>query len=94
MFALNQVSRGRSIKSGAEFPEKFKPLVNKFVSRAQTIDKTMPGMDPNTVLINYYQEGATFKWHRVSQALSPPYLTGFRGSRISKNKTRASHCFL
>eukprot|EP01127_Copromyxa_protea_P001833 TRINITY_DN11742_c0_g1_i1.p1 TRINITY_DN11742_c0_g1~~TRINITY_DN11742_c0_g1_i1.p1 ORF type:complete len:271 (-),score=45.07 TRINITY_DN11742_c0_g1_i1:162-974(-) len=67
MMALNQVTRGRVIKHGSEFPDRFKPLVEKFVKKARMVDKTMPDMEPNTVLMNYYQEGATFKWHKDSE---------------------------
>eukprot|EP01126_Amoeba_proteus_P053803 TRINITY_DN6579_c0_g2_i14.p1 TRINITY_DN6579_c0_g2~~TRINITY_DN6579_c0_g2_i14.p1 ORF type:complete len:183 (-),score=28.12 TRINITY_DN6579_c0_g2_i14:618-1166(-) len=64
---LNQGTRGRVIKQTNEFPEQFDSLVKQYLSMAMNVDKTIPSMEPNTVLINYYQEGAQFKWHKDSE---------------------------
>ena len=37
------------------------------VSLARAATDTMPGMNPTTVLVNFYKENAQFKWHRDSE---------------------------
>ena len=34
---------------------------------AQSVDKAVTDMSPNTVLINFYKENADFKWHKDSE---------------------------
>jgi len=64
---LNQGTRGRVIKSASIFPEKFRELCLEMLEKAKAADPTLPNMDPNTVLLNYYNEKASFKWHRDSE---------------------------
>jgi len=64
---LNQGTRGRVIKSANVFPEEFRELCLKMLEKARALDQTIPNMDPNTILINYYNEKASFKWHKDSE---------------------------
>eukprot|EP01124_Arcella_intermedia_P034090 TRINITY_DN8386_c0_g1_i1.p1 TRINITY_DN8386_c0_g1~~TRINITY_DN8386_c0_g1_i1.p1 ORF type:complete len:185 (+),score=35.75 TRINITY_DN8386_c0_g1_i1:554-1108(+) len=64
---LNQGSRGRVIKDASIFPDKFVTLCQHYLQRAREIDKSLPSMTPNTILINYYNEKASFKWHKDSE---------------------------
>jgi len=64
---LNQGSRGRVIKSANLFPEKFRNLCSLYAAKARELDPTIPVMNPDTVLINYYNEKAHFKWHMDSE---------------------------
>jgi len=67
VMVLNQGTRGRVIKEIGSFPEEFKTLVLNLLDKARQVDPSLPTMDPNTVLINYYNEKATFKWHKDSE---------------------------
>jgi len=37
------------------------------LEKARSSDSTLPTMDPNTALLNYYNEKAHFKWHKDSE---------------------------
>lgn len=67
-FVLNQGNRGRVIISPDTFPtsERFRTLCLTLLESARAVDTTLPMMEPNTALINYYNEKAFFKWHKVS----------------------------
>jgi len=68
------LQRGRVILGMEEFPPRFKQLCMDCVAAAQAADpKHMPSMNPTTALVNFYKEGAQFKWHRVR----PRYLRRF-----------------
>jgi alkylated DNA repair dioxygenase AlkB len=64
---LNMGKRGRVIEPMAAFPDKLRKMCKKFAEKAKEIDPTMPDMDPNTLLINFYNDNASFKWHRDSE---------------------------
>ena len=65
---LNQGTRGRVILGIEEFPEKLRQLCMDCVAAAQKVDPAnMPTLNPTTVLVNFYKEGAQFKWHRDSE---------------------------
>mmetsp|Transcript_15499 Transcript_15499/g.37503 ORF Transcript_15499/g.37503 Transcript_15499/m.37503 type:complete len:458 (-) Transcript_15499:2131-3504(-) len=65
---LNQGTRGRVILSIDTFPDKLRQLVMDCVTSAQAADPgNIPGMKPTTALVNFYKEGAQFKWHRDSE---------------------------
>jgi len=66
-FVLNQGTRGRVIKSAGEFPAQFNEVCLQMLEKACSADSTLPKMEPNTVLINYYNERAHFKWHKDSE---------------------------
>ena len=64
---LNQGTRGRVILPADAFPERLTELCMECVSLARAATDTMPGMNPTTVLVNFYKENAQFKWHRDSE---------------------------
>ena len=64
---LNQGTRGRVILPKDAFPERLTTLCMECVSLARAATDTMPGMNPTTVLVNFYKENAQFKWHRDSE---------------------------
>lgn len=64
---LNQGSRGRMILDVDAFPETLRDMCADAVSAAQAVDAEMPGFNPTTVLVNFYKEGAEFKWHKDSE---------------------------
>ena len=68
---LNQGTRGRVILGMDAFPDdKLRQLCIDCVRAAAAADPgehAMPAMNPTTVLVNFYKEGAQFKWHRDSE---------------------------
>lgn len=66
---LNQGTRGRVILPFSDFPERLARVVRGCVRCAQTADSctNVPDMNPTTALVNFYKEGAKFKWHRDSE---------------------------
>jgi len=66
-FILNQGTRGRVIKSIQDFPVQFTDLCLRMLDIACAADSTLPRLEPNTVLLNYYNEKAYFKWHKDSE---------------------------
>lgn len=67
MFKLNMGTRGRMIDSTSSFPPRFAELCVQCLRAAQEVDDTMPDMEPNTNLINFYKPDANFKWHKDSE---------------------------
>ena len=75
MFKLNQGSRGRVILSVDDFApaladtESFdlRATCARAVEVARAVDGTMPKFNPTTVLVNFYKDGAEFKWHKDSE---------------------------
>ena len=66
---LNQGTRGRVILPTDAFPDKLAQIVHDCVKCAQLADSEthVPDMKPTTALVNFYKEGAQFKWHRDSE---------------------------
>ena len=66
---LNQGSRGRMILHADDFDAegKLKALCAEAVSTSQAVDAAMPEFDATTVLVNFYKDGAEFKWHKDSE---------------------------
>ncbi len=66
---LNQGTRGRVIKAVDDFPgETLKELCGEAVRVARDADASLPsGFNPTTVLVNFYKDGAEFKWHKDSE---------------------------
>jgi alkylated DNA repair dioxygenase AlkB len=66
---LNQGTRGRVILPTDAFPDKLAQIVHDCVKCAQLADSPthVPDMNPTTALVNFYKEGAQFKWHRDSE---------------------------
>lgn len=65
---LNQGTRGRVILGMEDFPDRLRQLCLDCVGEAQRADPAhVPSMNPTTVLVNFYKEGAQFKWHRDSE---------------------------
>ena len=66
---LNQGTRGRVIKAVDDFPgETLKELCGEAVRVARVADASLPsGFNPTTVLVNFYKDGAEFKWHKDSE---------------------------
>jgi len=64
---LNMGKRGRVIESMGMFPVKFKELCDTYLTKARAVDPSLPPNDVNTLLINFYSPGATFKWHKDSE---------------------------
>jgi alkylated DNA repair dioxygenase AlkB len=66
---LNQGTRGRVILPTDAFPDKLAQIVHDCVKCAQLADSAthVPDMNPTTALVNFYKEGAQFKWHRDSE---------------------------
>ena len=69
MLRLNQGTRGRVILPTDAFPDKLAQIVHDCVKCAQLADSEthVPDMNPTTALVNFYKEGAQFKWHRDSE---------------------------
>jgi len=65
---LNQGTRGRVILDVDAFPDgELEALCARAVDAAQNVDKAMPDFNPTTVLVNFYKDGAEFKWHKDSE---------------------------
>jgi len=64
---LNMGKRGRVIEPMDLFPPKFKELCDFYLTKAMSVDPTVPTNDVNTLLINFYSPGGTFKWHKDSE---------------------------
>jgi alkylated DNA repair dioxygenase AlkB len=66
---LNQGSRGRMILHADDFDDegKLKALCAEAVSTSRAADDAMPEFDATTVLVNFYKDGAEFKWHKDSE---------------------------
>lgn len=65
---LNQGTRGRVILDVDAFPDgELEALCARAVDAAQNIDESMPDFNPTTVLVNFYKDGAEFKWHKDSE---------------------------
>jgi len=67
LFKLNMGTRGRMIDTTSSFPSRFSELCVECLRAAQKLDDTMPDMEPNTLLINFYKPNANFKWHKDSE---------------------------
>ena len=67
LYKLNQGNRGRLIDAIGQFPPHWPELCRGYVSSALNVDPTMPTMDPTTVLVNFYNQKASFKWHKDSE---------------------------
>jgi hypothetical protein len=68
-FKLNQGSRGRMILEPDAFPDGILTrLCADAVTTACAADDDMPTkMNPTTCLVNFYKDGAEFKWHKDSE---------------------------
>ena len=65
---LNQGSRGRMILTPEAFPgDALREMCAEAVRAAQKVDDAMPDMNPTTCLVNFYKDGAEFKWHKDSE---------------------------
>eukprot|EP01059_Diplonema_ambulator_P011097 TRINITY_DN21068_c0_g1_i1.p2 TRINITY_DN21068_c0_g1~~TRINITY_DN21068_c0_g1_i1.p2 ORF type:complete len:289 (+),score=42.82 TRINITY_DN21068_c0_g1_i1:57-869(+) len=64
---LNQGNRGRIIHPIADFTEIFREECLRCLEIAMKEDKTLPPMDPSTVLVNFYNQKGNFKWHKDSE---------------------------
>ena len=66
---LNQGTRGRVVLPMDAFPSRLREIVLECVRAAQAADskRNVPDMRPTTALVNFYKEGARFKWHRDSE---------------------------
>ena len=68
---LNQGTRGRVILDADAFPPRLRNLCLECVALAAgataSHEHPMPTMNPTTTLVNFYKEGASFKWHRDSE---------------------------
>ena len=68
-FKLNQGSRGRMILEPDAFPDGIlTQMCEDAVAAACAADAEMPtNMNPTTCLVNFYKDGAEFKWHKDSE---------------------------
>mmetsp|Transcript_16461 Transcript_16461/g.22756 ORF Transcript_16461/g.22756 Transcript_16461/m.22756 type:complete len:341 (-) Transcript_16461:15-1037(-) len=64
---LNMGSRGRLVEHIDSFPQHFAQICQQCLEIGQGYDKSLTGMTPNTVLVNFYKDNAQFKWHRDSE---------------------------
>ena len=64
---LNQGNRGRIIHDVNAFPAFVTDACLQYVSLAREADGTIPPMNPTTVLVNFYNQKGTFKWHRDTE---------------------------
>lgn len=90
---LNQGTRGRVIKPATEFPNKLGQLCSTWVEKARALDPSIPPMTPNTVLVNFYNEKAHFKWHKVKMMVLVLIIFRILKIHCSSKRTKENRLF-
>ncbi|KAK3235703.1 hypothetical protein CYMTET_54112 [Cymbomonas tetramitiformis] len=64
LYKLNRGTKGRVIAPIEDFPQEYKDECQEALANAMSVDPTLPAMDANVVLVNFYSDKGNLNWHR------------------------------
>mmetsp|Transcript_9780 Transcript_9780/g.18433 ORF Transcript_9780/g.18433 Transcript_9780/m.18433 type:complete len:363 (-) Transcript_9780:413-1501(-) len=68
MMKLNSGNKGRVIAPIGDFPARYSEECAAVLAQATSVDPTMPQMNPDVVLVNFYHQKSSLGWHRDNDA--------------------------